>query len=245
MELHKALKHIVDTEGPEIIKDLRLVNILDDFKAYEDIPASKYTLRAIIADGYAQKLLDLGNWDNQAVTLTNKFASITGFIPENVDLIFQSLSYGLGWIHTIAPTTSNPSVPKQTSNDNFSFPLPIRTRMKTGWRKGMPEDEIEQYILSLIEFDRSREKELNVHIENLSLGINEDNQITYSFEFFRDKPKASATLRYAVYDLKNKVKKVSIFGIFYSNDINNKPIADYIIGVDIKEVSKIRLYWDD
>ena len=108
----------------------------------------------------------------------------------------------------------------------------------------MTEDEIEQYILSLIEFDRSREKELNVHIENLSLGINEDNQITYSFEFLRDMPKASAILWYAVYDLKNKIKEVSTLGLFFSNDINNKPIAGYIFDVDIKEVSKIRLYWD-
>lgn len=101
MELHKAIKQIVDTEGPEIINDLRLVNILDDFKAYEDIPASKYILRAIIVDGYANKLLEIGKWDNRAVLLPNKFASITGFIPENVDLIFHSIAYSLGWISTI------------------------------------------------------------------------------------------------------------------------------------------------
>lgn len=241
MELHKALRNIIQTDGPEILKEVRLVNILDDFQAYQNIPASKYILRAIIADGYSTKLMSIGKWDHSADTLINKFSTVTGFIPESVSLIFQSLAYGLGWIHTIAPITSNPAVPKQTSNS--PFPLPIRTCTKTGWRKGMTEDEIEQYILSLIEFDRSREKELNVHIENLSLGI-EDDQITYSFEFFRDKPKASAILWYAVYDLKNKVKVVSPLGIFFSSDINNKPIAGHIFDVDIEEVSKIRLYWD-
>ena len=243
MELHKALRNIIQTDGPEILKEVRLVNILDDFNAYQDIPASKYILRAIIADGYSTKLITIGKWDNSAKTLINKFSTVTGFIPESVSLIIQSMAYGLGWINTIAPITSNSAVRKQTSNS--PFPLPNRTCTKIGWRKGMSEDEIEQYILSMIEFDRSREKVLNVHIENLSLGIDEYNQITYSFEFLRDKPKASGTLWYAVYDLKNKVKKVSIFGSFYSSDINNKPFANYIIGVDIKDVSKIRLYWGD
>lgn len=33
MELHKALRHIIQTEGQDILKEIRLVNILDDFKA--------------------------------------------------------------------------------------------------------------------------------------------------------------------------------------------------------------------
>lgn len=97
MELHKALKQIIDTQGPEIIQDLRLVNLLDDFKAYEEIPSSKYILRAIITDGYSQKLLELGSWNNQSVAIVNKFASLTGFIPKNVNIIFHSLAYALGW----------------------------------------------------------------------------------------------------------------------------------------------------
>lgn len=40
MELHQALKHIIKTEGADIITDLRLVNILNDFNAYKDIPTA-------------------------------------------------------------------------------------------------------------------------------------------------------------------------------------------------------------
>ena len=77
MELHKALRHIIETEGQDIIKEIRLVNILDDFNAYQDIPASKYILRAIIADGYSSKLLQIGKWDNFAKALSTKFHSLT------------------------------------------------------------------------------------------------------------------------------------------------------------------------
>lgn len=99
MELHKALRNIIQTDGPEILKEVRLVNILDDFNAYQDIPASKYILRSIIAEGYTSKLLALGKWDNNAVMLSQKFSSMTGFIPESVFVIFQSIAYGLGWIN--------------------------------------------------------------------------------------------------------------------------------------------------
>lgn len=97
MELHKALKHIVDTEGSEIIKDLRLVNILDDFKAFEQFPAFKYILRSIIAEGYSQKLNEIGKWDNRSIALVNNYIQHTGFIQDYVCFIFKSLALGLGW----------------------------------------------------------------------------------------------------------------------------------------------------
>ena len=119
MELHKALQHIIQTEGQDIIKEIRLVNILDDFNAYQDIPASKYILRAIIAEGYTNKLLALDKWDNNAVMLSQKFSTITGFIPESVSIIFQSLAYGLGWKNSIQsnPNSTNSNSPF-TSNKN-------------------------------------------------------------------------------------------------------------------------------
>lgn len=98
MELHNALRAVIQSEGDAIITDIRLVNILDDFKAYSEMPAAKYILRAIIADGVAQKLLHIGNWNNDAINLASSFASITGFIPEMVETLFKSLAFGLSWI---------------------------------------------------------------------------------------------------------------------------------------------------
>lgn len=164
MELHKALKKIIDTEGTEIIKDLRLVNILDDLKAYEDIPASKYILRSIIAEGYSIKLIENGKWDNILTLLANKFAKTTGFIPQNVNLIFQSLAYGLGYLTVI-------------KNDIKKF-----NYQKTNYNKQdllkLTRSEQEDLISSLIEIDPVLENNFgiiiigSVKITNPTLYIN-------------------------------------------------------------------------
>ena len=46
MDLHLALKNIIQTEGENIIKDTKIIHILNDFNAFQNIPASKYILRA-------------------------------------------------------------------------------------------------------------------------------------------------------------------------------------------------------
>lgn len=119
MPLHLALRQIIDAEGSDIINDLRLVNILDDFQAYDSIPASKYILRAIIADGYAAKLLNLGQWDNSAKSLADKFTAMTGFMPDNVNRIFEALVYGLKWEEKSGQKAFGQpkSIPKNNSND--------------------------------------------------------------------------------------------------------------------------------
>ena len=109
MELHKAIRNIVETDGKEIIKDVRLVNILSDLRAFDLIPASKYILRAAIADGYAQKLLAIGAWNSQSENLCNQFVASTGFQGDYANTVFRSLAYGLGYLPDIciAPTIPN------------------------------------------------------------------------------------------------------------------------------------------
>lgn len=128
MELHKALQHIIQTEGQDILKETRLINILDDFNAYQDIPASKYILRAIIAEGYTSKLLALGKWDNNTEMLSQKFSAMTGFIPESVSIIFQSIAFGLGWVSSINKGQSG-NVPNQQTQPLPNKPLSSAQRL--------------------------------------------------------------------------------------------------------------------
>lgn len=64
MELHKTLRNIVLIDGQGFLKEVRPVNILDDFNACQDKLASEYIFRAFIADGYATKMLTVDKWDN-------------------------------------------------------------------------------------------------------------------------------------------------------------------------------------
>lgn len=116
MELHQALKHIIRSEGQDIVTDLRLINILNDLNAYQDIQGSKYILRAIIDDGFASRFYQTGSLNNQANDLIRRFTTTTGFNEESVLKIFHSLAFGLGWIHQmpVIPVPSPSPNPKPT-----------------------------------------------------------------------------------------------------------------------------------
>lgn len=131
MELHQALKHIIKTEGQDIVTDLRIINILNDLNAYQDIQGSKYILRAIIDDGFAVRFRQIGSLNSQAQSMIKKFADITGFNEYSVTRIFHSLAYGLGWINTMpkapnpipnpSPVPGNTPMPQQTPASNLNL----------------------------------------------------------------------------------------------------------------------------
>ena len=57
MELYNAIKTVIDLQGKDILKDIRLLNILSDFNAYEDMPASKYLIKNMVNKGLMAELL--------------------------------------------------------------------------------------------------------------------------------------------------------------------------------------------
>ncbi len=115
MPMHLALRRIIETEGEDIIKELRLVNILDDFNAYDSIPASKYILRAMITEGISSKLLSYREWNNKVDKLITKFISTTGFVTENVNAIFNAMAFGLQWTEDL----NNSSVPLESAQSTL------------------------------------------------------------------------------------------------------------------------------
>ena len=248
MELHKALRNIIQTDGPEILKEVRLVNILDDFQAYQDIPASKYILRAIIVDGYSSKLLAIGRWNREAEALANKFSSVTGFIPESVTLIFQSISYGIGWTtnnpENHLSKTKNPNQHSAQNKPTSTTPLPRRKSIQTQWRNNMTEDEIDAYFLSITELDSSNDQVFGASIENLCYFISSNDNLTLSCEVKRiNKKKDYAFLRYTLYDTKRRAVSTGYGTGKAPNTPNPNPV---LLEFDLppKMISKIRLYWE-
>jgi len=158
MELHLALRNIVKTDGPSIITEGRLVNILCDFQAFDAIPASKYVMRAIIDDGYSKKLLQCSKWDMTAQQLSGQFASSTGFQPDIVWTIFQSLAYGLGWKNTIE---------KSNVQNPTSSPLPpLKAKVKLGNNASV--SDINQYLSSIVELKNDSLSSFGVQFSNIS-----------------------------------------------------------------------------
>lgn len=119
MELHIALKNVIRTDGKNIIKDVKLIHILNDLNAFQNSRASKYILKSIMAEGYMDKILNLNTWDGVAYSMIQKFASNTGFDMDSVELVFCSLAYGLGIINSVSnnmPSKSQTSVSSGSSS---------------------------------------------------------------------------------------------------------------------------------
>lgn len=117
MELHLALKNIVNLSGTSILKEQRLVNILADFNAYGDVPSAKFIIKTIIDEGYMEKLLANGKWDLNCDKLVGQFATMTGIVKDNVNYVFESLGYSLGW-YTSSITIPNQGISNKPTSTN-------------------------------------------------------------------------------------------------------------------------------
>lgn len=96
MELGPALKTIVEIEGKEVLNDIRLVNMLDDYKAFENIPASKNILKMLISDGYVNQFLSVCESGDNIESFCHYIASTSGFQIERIEYVIQSISFALG-----------------------------------------------------------------------------------------------------------------------------------------------------
>ena len=59
MELHKAIKVVINSKGVDMICNPQIINYLLDYQAFKEKPATKLILRAIIDSGYAENILPL------------------------------------------------------------------------------------------------------------------------------------------------------------------------------------------
>lgn len=82
MKLQDALKRIFREFGMNVLKEKRFVFLLSDYKAFDDYPAVKQIIKAIVDDGYGKELCCLGmdgsrdDCLNYAVRLKKSFPRI-------------------------------------------------------------------------------------------------------------------------------------------------------------------------
>ena len=116
--LQEAIREIVKQQGKNVMKDVRLVNILSDTFSFEDLPAAKPILKDILRSGYGSKLLELGDngdgWKLKVQSFTAELVQTHGYQQNIVIYLFDCLAYGLGWINTIS------QLPQELSNVNSS-----------------------------------------------------------------------------------------------------------------------------
>ncbi len=115
MELYNALKNIVSLQSADILKDARLVNILSDFKAYEEFAAAKFVIKSLISEGLMAKFILEGQSQNDIETTiaTNKQNLVEnyGFKEGLSEYVLRSIAYAMGW------TDETPTINTKPEND--------------------------------------------------------------------------------------------------------------------------------
>lgn len=155
VEFHDALKDVISREEPGIIKEKRLVYILDDFKVFDNYSSTRYILKAIITGGYSDSLLKIGKWDISVVSLIHNCVIGTGFQKNMVNYVFQSLAYALGYIDKVN-TNGEILVKTKMSSKKVIDTSNLNLRRKEIINRGMEfekdyKKDCEEYIDSIIE----------------------------------------------------------------------------------------------
>lgn len=258
MELHQAFKYIIRSEGSAILNELRLVNILNDLNAYQDIQGAKYMVRAIIEDGYSDKFVQIGALNTQANDLIRKFHSTTGFNQDSIERIFNSIAFGLGWITQMpvspsSPTQNQPTKPTTSSSTNTKLNLrSSQLEKKSDSFIQQYKENAEDYLDSVIEIKGSSKQELGVEIKAFSFYDTGDGSMSIHFEIngsFKVKLEYYITIKAIVYGLNGRILDT------IETSINKKELKKSFLVKEtgwvyenalkcVANISKILIYWE-
>lgn len=122
--LPESIKGVIQQYGNDIVKSIRLSNILDDVASFDDLPAAKPVLRTLLKAGYGEKLLSVKkDWNLKVNSYTTEICQNYGFQQDIVTYLLSSIVYGLG-TSTVVPKYANgnkataPSSTKHTNKTN-------------------------------------------------------------------------------------------------------------------------------
>ena len=106
MELHEAIKTIVDTFGKDIISERRFLNMVADYYSFKDNPAGKMVLSALVNGGYLSQLIGTLSEKELSITINQIKKEVEnnyGFRPNLIDDILTNIIRGLNLKVTISP----------------------------------------------------------------------------------------------------------------------------------------------
>jgi len=91
MKLSEAIQKIVSDNGVEILKERRLVALLSDFKAFDDMQYAKNILKQVYADNFGEQILDVyqSNDVAKANALISNLSDNLGYDEDKLAEIFS------------------------------------------------------------------------------------------------------------------------------------------------------------
>lgn len=106
MDIKQAIEKAVKTFGMEILKDSKLIGILSDYEAFDDMPCAKNMLRQIYQNGYGAKMYKLYQNKNEGNAFFHELRDNFGYDLGIVKKVFSVFSLN----------AANTDVEKQKNN---------------------------------------------------------------------------------------------------------------------------------
>lgn len=93
MTLNNAIQKIINDFGVEILKENRIINLLSDYQAFDDMPYAKNILKQIYADNYGANILNAYQTHDitQINALLSHISTNLGFDESKLSSIFSSI----------------------------------------------------------------------------------------------------------------------------------------------------------
>lgn len=188
-QLHTGIKDIIQTNGTEPVRTLQLANILADYSAYDECPATKVVLKDVLSNGFGQRIYDAFNKfgkDSSAEVEKIKldYSKNSKFKKDVVNYVFDSICYGLGLKTSVKEPSSNSFDPYTNESDNILDKLPgMLAELKKEYEEALksllvlPKDIIWD---AAAYYSASAENQLyliegKIHVISNQLGINDNN----------------------------------------------------------------------
>ena len=140
MELHDAMRKAVREYGVRVIAEKRLIFILADLKAFEEYPAVKPVLEAVVSGGAGRELVRLfleedRDWFlSYAGNLKKSLSGKNHFRQDLADYAADSILYGLGLTDTVTEPSDHGFDPAE--HGSGAGRAGAGWQKATGWEKG-------------------------------------------------------------------------------------------------------------
>ena len=123
-QLHIGIKDIIQMNGVETIRTVLLANILADYSAYDEYPATKVILKDVLTNGFGQRIFDAfkksGNSSLAEIEkIKQDYSKATKFKKDVVNYVFDSICYGLGLKTSVKEPSNNSFEPFKNESDNM------------------------------------------------------------------------------------------------------------------------------
>ena len=187
-QLHTGLKAIIQTSGTEPLRTVQLANILADYSAYDEYPATKIVLKDILSNGFGQRIYDAFNkFEKNSLAeiekIRQEYSKNTMFKKDVVNYVFDSICYGLGIKTSVKEPSNNSFDPYTNESDDILEKLPeMLAELKKEYEDSLksllvlPKDIIWD---AAAYYPASAENQLyqiegKIHVINRQLGVNDN-----------------------------------------------------------------------